>query len=425
MTQILMTFRNNFSPLRHPNFRTYIIGQLVSLIGTWLQATALGWVVWELTGSEAALGTVNLLNTLPILLLTPYAGVWADRLDRRKLLIATQIGMMAVAFFVALVVQTGMVQLWHIYVASIVLGVIATLDLPAQQAFLGDLSGMSEVRKAVNINGMVVQSSRVFGPALAGFIVANIGTATAFWLNGLSFLMVIVSLLLVRASQAQARDTDTSPLQQLRESLAFVHSQPRIMDMFAFTMLMFLFSWSIVSNLLPSVADTVLNGDAQTLGFLTAASGAGALASLLFVVPLAQAHHKPGWMQAIALLWASGWLLVFGVSQSLPLSMLALFLSFLGNPVVFTISVGVSQLMAPPNMRARVISLFTLASFGVQPIGGILVANFAEQWGAPTAIVVSAGLLLIGTATILVLRRGLREWEIKQKPPVTASEGVA
>jgi MFS family permease len=425
MTQVLLTLRNNFSPLRHPNFRTYILGQLVSLIGTWLQATALGWVVWQLTGSEAVLGTVNLLNTLPILLLTPYAGVWADRLDRRKLLIATQIGMMAVAFFVAFVVQTGVVQLWHIYVASVVLGVIATLDLPAQQAFLGDLSGMSEVRKAVNINGMVVQSSRVFGPALAGFIVAKIGTAPAFWLNGVSFLVVIVSLLLVRASQAQARDTDASPMQQLRESLAFVRSQPRIMDMFAFTMLMFLFSWSIISNLLPSVADTVLKGDAQTLGFLTAASGAGALCSLLFVVPLAQAHRKPGWMQGLALLWASSWLLVFGVSQSLPLSMVALFFSFLGNPVVFTISVGVSQLMAPPNMRARVISLFTLASFGVQPIGGILVANFAEHWGVQTAIVMSGGLLLAGTLAILGLRQGLREWEIKQKPPVTASEGVA
>lgn len=412
MTNAIATLRANFSPLRYPNFRIYITGQLISLVGTWLQVTALNWVVWQLTGSEAALGTLNLLNTLPLLLLTPYAGVWADRLDRRKLLIGTQIGAMLVAFAVGLLIQTDAIQLWHLYVASIVLGFIATLDLPAQQAFLGDLAGLGEIRKAVNVNGMVVQTSRVFGPALAGFIVAKIGIAPAFWLNGLSFLVVIASLRVVRAQQIRPHDTHSSPLNQLREAVKFISSQPRIIEMYIFMLLMFLFSWSILLNLLPSVADKVFGGNAETFGFLTSSSGAGALTSLLLVVPLTHAHHKPGWMLGGAMLWASSWLIVFGFSQSLPLSMFALFCSFLGNPVVYTISVGVSQLMAPPYMRARIISLFTLVSFGMQPIGGVLMGNIAERIGVQPTIILCGGLLFTTVSILLVVRPGLRAWVV-------------
>jgi MFS family permease len=412
----IATLRAGFSPLRYPNFRTYILGQAVSLVGTWLQATALGWIVWELTGSEATLGIVNVLNTVPLLLLTPYAGVWADRLDRRKLLIATQVAAMLIAFAVAFLTQTGLIQIWHIYVMAIALGVVSALDLPAQQAFLGDLAGVAEIRKAVNVNGMVVQGSRVIGPALAGFLVARIGVAPAFWLNGLSFLIVIGSLMVVRAAQAQARPQQGSPLQQIRESIAFVRTQPRILEMFAFVFMMFMFSWSIINNLLPAVADDVLKGDAETLGFLVAASGAGALFSLLFVVPLVQAHRRPGWMLALSMLWAGGWLLIFGLSNNLYLSMLALFMSFLGNPVVYTITVGLSQLMVPPEMRARLISLFTLCSFGVQPFGGFLTANIAEHFGVQSAIVLNSVLLILTSTLMIVTRRGLREWEVKAKP---------
>jgi MFS family permease len=421
----LATFRSSFSPLRHPNFRLYIGGQAVSLIGTWLQITALGWVVWRLTGSEVALGTVNMLNTLPLLFVTPYAGVLADRIDRRKLLIGAQMALMLAAFLIAFLTQTGLIQLWHIYGIALATGVIAALDLPAQQAFLGDLSGMGEVRKAVNMNAMIIQISRMLGPAIAGLVVARLGAAPAFWLNGLSFLVVIGSLLLVRAAQAQPPLEKAQPVQQLREGLAFVRTQPRIVDLFAFALMITFFAWAVVFNVLPSVADEVLRGDAETLGVLMSASGAGALFGVLFVVPLAQAYRRPGLAMSAAATWTGFFLVAAGVSNTLVVTALALALGSVGVPVTMTIGLGLTQLMAPPEMRARVISLFTMISFGLQPLAAFFVGTVAETFGVQTAIVLNGTLLISAAALILALRPGLRTWEVKAKPSEPAEPALS
>jgi len=197
------TLIESFSPLRIRDFRVYLLGQAVSLVGTWLQVTAQGWVVWVISQSPSQLGIVAMLSTLPILLLGRWTGVWADKLDRRKLLLATATSAMVLAFILATLVQTSRIQLWHLYILSLLLGIVTAIDLPAQQAFLGDLSGMGQVRRAVNLNTMIVQASRMVGPALAGFIIASLGTATAFWLNGISFAAVIASLLAIQSHQAR------------------------------------------------------------------------------------------------------------------------------------------------------------------------------------------------------------------------------
>ncbi|HET7090812.1 MAG TPA: MFS transporter, partial [Anaerolineae bacterium] len=192
MNNWLEAFRQSFSPLRIRNFRIYLGGQAISLVGTWLQMTAQGIVVYELSqGAATPLGIVGMLSTLPILILSPWTGVWADRLDRRRLLIGTQVGAMLLAFSLAVLTQTGLIQLWHVYVLASLLGIFSAIDFPAQQAFIGDLSGMTEVRKAVNLNGITLQASRMLGPALAGYMIGALGAASAFWLNGLSFMAVI------------------------------------------------------------------------------------------------------------------------------------------------------------------------------------------------------------------------------------------
>src|SRR5690349_11721364 len=168
MTSVFSTLRESFSPLRFPNFRIYLSGQAVSLIGTWLQVTAQAWLVWTLTGSEEASGIVAMLGALPFLLFGPFAGVIAERTDRRKLLIVTQVAAMLLAFALAVLVQTGLVQIWHVYLLSFLLGTVNALDVPTQQTFLGDLSGTTELRRAVNLNAMILQVSRIVGPAIAG-----------------------------------------------------------------------------------------------------------------------------------------------------------------------------------------------------------------------------------------------------------------
>jgi len=415
MTGFIRILRENFSPLKIANFRRYFTGQAISLIGTWLQLTAQGWVVWELSHSEAALGVVAMLGTLPILLLGPWAGVWADRLNRRRLLIGTQCGAMILAFILAGLTQAGIVQLWHVYVLSGLLGVITAIDFPAQQAFIGDLSGIAEVRKAVNVNSMIVQISRMAGPALAGLVISALGAATAFWINGLSFLAVIVSLLVVRSSQARTQPTNASALGEFRDALGFIRTQPRLVDLIVFVMIVAFFGISVI-NIMPAVASEVLKGDARTLGYLLASAGAGALVGTVILVPYTQSLRKTGIVVGSAVFWMGIWYMILSISTWLPLSLLSIFASGLAAPVVFTMAIGLLQVMAPPGMRARLLSLFVMVSFGMQPLASLLVGASAQVLGTPLAILINGLFLLAGPLMMLATRPNLRRWELSLQP---------
>ncbi len=425
MTSVLSTLRDSFSPLRFPNFRLYLGGQAISLIGTWLQGTAQNWLVWELTKSEAASSIVPMLNALPILFLGPWAGAIADRVDRRKLLIVSQVGAMLLAFALAVLVTTKTAEVWHVYVLSLLLGVVAAFDLPAQQAFLGDLSSTSEVRKAVNLNAMILQISRMIGPAIAGLVVARIGMAEAFWLNGISFLAVIASLIAVRSNQVRStKSGPITPLRDVNEALRFIRTQPRMIDLFIFATLVVFLVLSIIMSQLPAVADKLLNGDAQTYSVLQSASGAGALIAVVLIMPLAQSYKRSGLMIAGATIWISLWLVVFALSRSLPLSALALLMGSMGAPTVIATSLGLVQFMSPPGLRARVLSLFTMITFGLQTVAVLLVGLAAEYLGVSTAIEINAILLFSGAVLMLILRGDLRRWEINraEAPPIPATE---
>ena len=409
------SFTQGFSPLKMRNFRIYLSGQVVSLVGTWLQVTAQGWVVWELSHSEAALGIVSMLATLPLLLLGPWAGVLADRTDRRRLLIFTQTGAMILAFVLALLTGLQVIRLWHVYILALSLGIMTSLDLPAQQAFLGDLSGMGQVRKAVNMNAMALQVSRIIGPALAGFIVARLGAPLAFGLNGISFLAVIVSLLLVRSHQVRSPNR-ASALSQLRDGLRYVGSQPHLQDLILFVVLVTFFALSCI-NILPAFASDVLGGGADTLGFLLSASGAGALVGTIFIVPTIQSSRRFGLALSAAVIWIGVWFLVFSFTQQLPLSMLALFLGNLGAPAVIATSLGMAQFMAPIEMRARLISLLTMVSFGMQPLASLLIGFSAETLGTALAIRLNGLFLVVVMLLVTLLRKGLRGWQLSPLQP--------
>lgn len=412
LSSVLKTYAGSFAPLKLPNLRIYLGGQAISLLGTWMQATAQSWVVWELTHSETALGIVIMLNTLPLFVLAPWVGSIADRYNRRTILLGTQVVAMLLAFILAFLIQTHLVQIWHIYVLSMLLGVVNALEFPAQQTFIGDLSGMGQVRQAITLNIMTLQLARMLGPAVAGIVLKWAGAATAFWLNGVSFFVVILSLLMVQSQQVQ------SPIKsgrgQFRETLEYVRQQPRMIDLMVFATLVTFFGFSIL-NILPAVADRVLKGDAQTFGLLLASSGAGALLSTLVLLPLAQASKRIGLIVGGATLWIAASYLLLGMSAWLPLSMIAIFSVSLGAPLVLTTGLGVLQLMAPTDMRGRIISLFIMLTFGSQPLASLAIGYSAEKLGTQTAILTSALLLLISAALILFLRSGLRNWELHPK----------
>ena len=409
---MLRTIAQGFSPLKIPNFRLYISGQAVSLIGTWLQVTAQSWVVWELTHSEASLGLVAMLGALPTLLLGPWAGVLADRLNRRGLLIFTQVGMMILAFTLAALVQLKIVQLWHVYILSTTLGIFSALDFPTQQAFLGDLSGMGEVRKAVNMNAMFLQASRMIGPALAGWVIGSWGAATAFWLNGTSFLAVIASLIAVRATQTRRPPTGNSVFSDLWEGMRFLRGQPRIQDLLMLSICITLLALSMMT-MMPAFASERLAGNASTLGSLLAASGAGALTSIVFIMPLAQSRRRVGLLMCLAVIWAGGWFLALSFVRLLPLAMLCLFALSISLPLVIAMSMGLIQILSPGEMRARLLSLFTMVSFGMQPLSALLVGGASERFGVATVSAVNGTLLVLAGLAMIFLRNGLRQWQVQ------------
>ncbi|HEX2620021.1 MAG TPA: MFS transporter, partial [Phototrophicaceae bacterium] len=331
-------------------------------------------------------------------------------------------GAMLLAFIMAFLVQFHLVLLPHVFLLAAGLGIVNALDLPAQQTFLGDLTGMGEVRKAINLNATMLQFSRVVGPVIAGFLIAKIGNAPAFWLNGISFLAVILSLMAVRSQQVRGNVSHAHPLTQIMDAFRFLRTQPRLQDMFFFMGLMTLFYWSIVLNLLPIVATKVLGGDASTLGTLQAASGAGAMIGILLIVPLAHTARRSGLVLGGSALWVGVWLSGFAASHVLWLSFLTLFAATLAAPVIFTMAIGTTQVMAPPDMRARLISLFTMISFGLQPLAALAVGTLAEWFGVLPIIQFNAIMIILGAGAILLVRTELRHWTVMQTPAVVTAE---
>jgi MFS family permease len=418
---LLQTYTHSFSPLKNRNLRIYLGGQAISMLGTWMQVAAQSWVVWELTQSETSLGIVVMLNSIPLFVLAPWAGGLADRFNRRSILLITQAIAMVLAFVLAILIQNGRIEIWHIYLCSLLLGIISALDFPAQQAFIGDLSGMGQVRQAVTLNIMALQVGRMIGPFVAGILIKFVGNAAAFWINGFSFFVVLLSIFLVRSEQVPHRGGTARG--QFRETLDFIRSQPRMVDLLVFAGLVTFFGFSIF-NILPSVADDVLHGDAQTFGLLSAASGAGALISTIFLLPLSQAAKRIGLIVSGAAIWMGLFFFLLSQSTWLWLSMAAIFLISLGAPLVLTTGLGVMQIMSPGNMRARIISLFTMLTFGLQPISSIIVGYSAEYIGTQNTIMFAALALAVLSLLMFFFRNGLREWELKPavEPILSAKE---
>ena len=384
-----------------------------------MQQTAQAWVVWELTHSELQLGIAAMLGFLPFLIFGPWAGVWSDRLDRRKLLVWTQITAMVLAFVFAFLIQFNLIKIWHVYILAALVGIVSTLDLPAQSAFIGDLTGIQNVRKAVVINGAVIQISRMLGPALAGLIIGALGVSTAFWLNGISFIAVILSLLAVRSNQ-EIHKTQYHALREFYDGLKFIKSQPIIFDLLILTLVMTFFAFSVM-QIMPAVATDILHGRAGSLGLLMGSSGAGALIGSIIVVPITHNFRKIGILNSIAVLWAGLWLMIFALSANLYVSMLCLFMSATLIPLVFTTCSGLIQVTAPPNMRGRVLGTLLIVALGVQPFASLFVGYTAHKIGSAKAILINGTLMVLFSLLLLVIRKELRQWETKKEITNAAS----
>jgi MFS family permease len=396
-----------FGALAHRNFRVFYLGQLLSLGGSWMQSTAQGWLVLELTGSALRLGIVTATASLPTLVFTLWAGDLADRHDKRRILVVAQAVSLAAALVLAVLTDVGAITFAWILGLVLVLGTASAFEIPTRQAFFVDLVGSRDLPNAIALNSAAFNATRIVGPALAGILIGTAGIAACFYANAVSYVAVLAGLLLIRLPRHRAAPRVLSTLESIREGLAYIRG-----DRLSRTLVWLVAGMSITAfpyiMLLPVFARDVLRVGAPGLGTLLAATGAGAL-----VAGIALAARGAALRRGPLILGASAafglLLLAFATTRSFPLALLLLaaagFSMILNNASVNALL----QARVPDRLRGRVMSVYVFMFVGSTPLGALQAGWLARVYGAPTALAVGALALLgiVGWVTVRVpeLRR--------------------
>jgi MFS family permease len=415
MTRMVRAGRVTFAALSIPNYRRYYGGQSISMIGTWMQMTAQSWLVLTLTHSGTALGGIVALQTLPVLVLGPYGGVIADRVDKRRMMIGLQSVMGIQALVLGLLTVTGAVKVWEIGILAAMLGLNNAFENPARQSFMMELVGAEHLRNAVSLNSVLVNAARSIGPAIAGILIATVGDGVCFLANAASFIPVVLSLTTLDRTELATVAPTPRARGQLREGLRYIRSTPTLavpLVMMAITgCLTYEFQVS-----LPVMADRGLRVGATGFGFMTAAMGAGAVVGGLFVAARGKTGLRPLVISALGF----GTALVFAtVAPNLPLELIALGIAGAGSIAFMSMGNSTLQLNSAPEMRGRVMSLWFVAFQGSTPIGGPLVGITMSVIGP------RAGLGLGATVALIVAAGGALALRRVMVPPAARAEALA
>jgi MFS family permease len=371
--------------LRHRNFRLFTAGQSISLIGTWMQQVAVGWLVYRLTSSPFLLGLVGFVAQGPTILLAPLAGVLADRHDKRRIIVVTQFLMMAQAVALGLLVLSGRVTIGWILVLMLALGAAISFDIPARQAFLIEMvRDRGDLPNAIALNSSMFNAARLVGPAIAGVAIALFGEGWVILLNGISYLAVLSSLGLMRFDQPPARVASGRVLGHLAEGFRYAFGFPPIRLVLTQVAVVSLFAVPF-TVLLPLVAGETLHGGPETLGFLMSAVGVGALTGALYLAGRSSVRGLGRVIAIAAVLFGAG-LLAVSVSRVLWLSVLSLGLAGAGMMVQMASSNTIIQTIVEDEKRGRVMSIYTMAFIGISPIGSLLAGILADRIGAGATI---------------------------------------
>ena len=389
-----------FSSLRHRNFRFFWSGQLVSLIGTWMQTVAQAWLVLELTHSSLKLGIVSALQFLPMLFLSFFTGPFIDYFDKRKIIIWTQASLMTLAFVLSILVWTGIVQYWHVVVLATLLGIVNTIDMPARQAFIIELVGREDLMNAIALNSSIFNAARAVGPALAGMLIASAGTAVCFFMNGLSFLAVLAGLLFMRVERAPSRAKPSyNIIQDIGEAIQYIKTTPIVMTTILLVSVVSIFGTNF-NVLVPVFAKMELNRDAAAFGFLLSSFGAGALIGAVSLAFMSRSGPKPAFLLGGGLS-LSMVLMLIGLQRSYGLTALLLALAGWSMVTFFGMANTMVQLNTENRLRGRVMSLYTLSFGGLTPFGSMFAGSVAHWIKAPLTFAI--GGLICGAVFLVVI----------------------
>ena len=389
----------SFSALSHRNFRLFFWGQLISVVGVWMQVTAQQWLVYRITGSQTSLGMVTFISFLPVLLLSLFMGVITDQFPRRTLLVATQVWFMVLAFILALLTWLHLIEYWHILVLSFLTGVANALDMPARQAFVVEMvdDEKDDVLNAIGLNSALFNIARIIGPAIGGAVVGALGEAPAFTLNGISYLAVIVALMMMKFSIPPKTASRGHSLDKLKDGFGYIAAEKMIFGLVIVVAAISLVGFGALT-LVPVFAKDILQIGAEGFGKLLSAQGAGALIGAGILIFFGDHLHK-GRLLIFSRFLLGPAILALAISRIPWVSMVIM--GVLGYSFItqLTLTNTLIQTVVPDDLRGRVLSTYTWAIGGFYPLGSLLMGYLGDQLGAPTA----AGIAGVGSLFIIII----------------------
>jgi MFS family permease len=402
------TFAFAVRALRSRNYRLFFAGQTVSLVGTWMTRIATSWLVYRLTNSAFLLGFIGFAGQIPTFLLGPVAGVWVDRLDRHKVLVVTQVLSMVQSFWLAALALTHRITYYDILWLSVFQGVINAFDMPARQAFLPEMvESREDLANAIALNSSMVNASRLLGPSIAGVVIAAVGEGWCFFIDGVSYIAVIVSLLLMAVPRQAYVKPATSVVEEMKEGWQYVSRFKPIRAILLLLALVSLVGMPY-TVLMPIFARDVLHGGPSTLGLLTGATGVGALASAAYLATRKSVLGLGKVIPMMTAMFGAG-LIMFGMSRWLALSVITLLFTGFGMMQQMAASNTILQTIVDEDKRGRVMSFYSVAFQGMAPFGSLLAGWMAARIGAPRTVMICGVVCILGAAVFLTQLKSIRQ----------------
>ncbi|MDO8592945.1 MAG: MFS transporter [bacterium] len=390
-----------FPALKSRNYRLYFSGQIISLIGTWLQIVAQGWLVLKLTDSAFYVGLTAAASFLPSLLFSLFGGVIVDRFPKRSILLATQCSSMLLALTLGLLTLFNIISLAQILILAFLLGCVTAVDSPALQSFAVELVGKKNLTSAIALNSGIFNAARVIGPALAGFLIALIGLGGAFIINGLSYLAIIIALLYIKTGAAPAR-RQLKTFVAIKQGVSYSWQHPIIRSLLVFTGIVSVFGWSY-GTILPVITKNTFHMEAAGLGYLYAAAGLGSLAAAILLSALSKKINHFIFILGGNIMFAAA-IVLFSLSQNFIFALFSLFLAGFGLVMAFATINSTIQNLVDDQYRGRVVSIYTLVFLGLAPLGNLQIGYLAERFGAGPAMQTGSLIVFCATAVLLLYR---------------------
>ncbi|MEI7474352.1 MAG: MFS transporter [bacterium] len=384
----LYIINRTFSSLKNNNFRLFFSGQLVSLIGTWMQQTALGWLIYEMTGSKALLGFVAAISAFPMLVFSLFGGAIADRYPKRKILVTVQIFAMIMAFILAFLQSTHIIHIWHIMFISLLLGIALAIDIPVRQSFFIDIVGKEDLMNAVALNSSLVNAARMIGPMVAGAIMVQFGILWCFILNGFSFIAVILALLKLKLSSASKDKPTNSILKSIKEGFVFVKHNKPISRLMILMIVMVVFG-TAYSTLLPAIAKDLFHKGEKGYAMLASANGVGSLIGALIIAYIGGSAKKKYLINGGIFVFAIT-LILLALTTNFYLALLFLCISGIGIVSYFSATTTIIQQNVDDEYRGRVMGIWALVFGGMVPLGNLFGGVVAQYIGIKITLIICA-----------------------------------